>query len=75
KWETNQKTNIGLDLALFRNRVNITGDLYKRITRDLLLNAALPNTNGVGGSTGFKKIGKLQNQGLEISFNTTKGGT
>ena len=70
KWETNQQTNIGLDLALFRNRVNITVDLYKRITRDLLLNAALPYTNGVESSTGFKNIGKLQNQGLEISFNT-----
>lgn len=70
KWETNEQTNIGLDLGLWNSRVNLTVDVYKRITKDLLLNAALPYTNGIESSTGFKNIGRLQNQGLEISLTT-----
>jgi TonB-linked SusC/RagA family outer membrane protein len=67
KWETNAQTNIGLDLAFFRDRLNITIDAYKRTTKDLLLNAALPYTNGVEGSSGFKNVGKLENKGLEFT--------
>lgn len=68
KWETNQQTNIGLDLAFFRNRMNVTVDVYKRTTNDLLLQAALPYMQGIENATGFKNIGKLENKGLEFTI-------
>jgi len=71
KWETNTQTNIGLDMGFLKSRLGLTVDVYKRTTKDLLLNAQLPYANGVLSSTGFKNIGSLQNQGLEITINST----
>ena len=70
EWERGQQTNIGIDLAFFKNRINFTADIYKRVTPNLLLNAALPYVNGIESSTGFKNVGKLENKGLELTLNT-----
>lgn len=70
KWETTDQTNIGLDLGLFKSRINLTVDAYKRITHNLLLNASLPYFFGIASASGYENIGELQNQGLEISFTT-----
>ncbi|MGN7723491.1 SusC/RagA family TonB-linked outer membrane protein [Chitinophaga sp. 22620] len=69
RWETNEQTNIGLDLSFFKDRLGLTVDAYKRTTTDLLLNAALPYMHGIESSTGFKNVGKLENKGLEFSLN------
>ena len=68
KWETTDQFDLGYDLSLIKNRISFTFDYYKKITRDLLLNADLPYTTGL--SNGYKNIGKLQNTGLEFSLNT-----
>ncbi|MFT2008282.1 TonB-dependent receptor [Pontibacter sp. 13R65] len=74
KWETTEQANIGYDLSLLKGRVEITVDVYRKTTRDLLLNASLPYATGLtntsGLATAFKNIGKLQNQGLELTLNT-----
>ena len=68
KWETTEQFNIGYDLSLFKNRINLTADVYRKVTKDLLLNAEMPFHTGY--NTVFKNIGKLQNQGLELTLNT-----
>ena len=67
KWETTAQSDAGVDLAVYNNRINITVDIYRKITSDLLLNADLPPSSGF--LTAYKNIGKVQNQGLEISIN------
>lgn len=69
KWETTYETNIGLDLALFQSRINFTAEVYRKKTKDLLLNASLPASSGY--SSAYKNIGSVQNQGLEFTLNTT----
>ncbi len=68
RWETNDQTNLGLDLAFLKNRLTLTVDAYQRTTRDLLLSAALPYMQGVESSTGVKNVGKLENKGLELTL-------
>ncbi len=68
KWETTTQSNLGLDLDLLKGKINLTVDLYRKVTSDLLLNAPLPGSSGF--TSGFKNIGKISNQGLEISINT-----
>ena len=68
KWETSEQLDLGYDLGLFKNRVNLTVDLYSKTTKDLLLDADLPTTTGF--TSVFKNIGKIRNEGLEISLNT-----
>jgi len=69
KWESTAQTDFGLDLAFLKNRIQVTVDVYRKTTSDLLLNANLPFVTGF--SSAFKNIGKLQNQGLEISLQTS----
>ena len=68
KWETTAQSNIGFDLGLFANRVNIVADVYYKKTSDLLLNAPVPYTSGFDYS--FFNVGSLENKGLEIALNT-----
>jgi TonB-dependent starch-binding outer membrane protein SusC len=66
KWESTTQSNIGLDFAVFKGRLTATVDIYKKTTKDLLLNKTLP------GYTGFSSIianvGSVENKGLEISI-------
>lgn len=68
KWETTEQTNLGVDLGFFDDRINLTVDVYNKVTRDLLLDADLPFTSGF--SSAYKNIGKMQNRGLEITLDT-----
>lgn len=68
KWESTSQSNIGLDLSLFNDKINLAADVYRKITYDLLLNAQLPFTTGL--SQAFKNIGKMRNDGLEITVKT-----
>lgn len=68
KWETTIQSNIGYDLALFNNRVNFVIDLYRKTTKDLLLNADLPGA--IGFTSQYRNIGRVDNDGLELSLTT-----
>lgn len=69
KWENTAQTDVGIDLGLFNQRINVTVDYYKKLTTNLLLNAGLPPTTGY--STAYKNIGKTSNEGIEIGLATT----
>lgn len=68
EWETSITTNIGYDLGLFRNRIELTAEIYRKTTDNLLLNAQIPFISGYSNTT--KNIGKIKNEGLELSLNT-----
>jgi TonB-linked SusC/RagA family outer membrane protein len=68
RWETTQQIDLGYDLGLFRDRVELNVDLYRKTTHDMLLRANMPYVTGY--ATAFKNIGKMQNQGLELTLNT-----
>jgi TonB-linked SusC/RagA family outer membrane protein len=66
KWETTATTDIGIDLDLFNNRINLVADYYYKKTTDLLWNISIPLTSGFGSI--FKNVGSLENKGLELSL-------
>lgn len=68
KWETVVTQNVGLDYELFKGRVSGTVDIYKNITKDLLL--AFP-ISGAGYNFQFRNMGENQNTGVETSLNVT----
>ena len=65
-WEKTNQIDFGLDLGLFKNRINITADVYSKITTDLLLNAYVPTSTGKSSS--YLNVGSVQNRGLELSL-------
>jgi TonB-linked SusC/RagA family outer membrane protein len=68
KWENTAQTNLGADIGLFKQRLQLTFDAYRKTTYDLLLSARIPGSTGYTSS--MKNIGKVQNQGLEFTLNT-----
>lgn len=69
KWETTEQWNLGFDLSFLQERIGLTVDLYRKTTRDLLLNSNLPLSSGFVSA--MKNIGKVRNQGIELTLNTT----
>ena len=68
KWETTEQFDLGLDLGLFKDRVNLTVDYYIKNTRDLLLDADIAASSGFSSAT--LNVGRLRNRGLEITLET-----
>ncbi|MEA2764385.1 MAG: hypothetical protein QOK07_789 [Gemmatimonadaceae bacterium] len=68
KWETTTQGNVGLDVALLRSRLLLTGDVYNKTTRDLLLEVSVPAT--LGYSSQLQNIGSVRNRGVELALNT-----
>ena len=77
KWETSYQTNVGLDLGLFEDRIQISADYYNIDTEDLL--AVDRASNFYLGATDLdvlRNVGSINNSGLELSItsnNITNG--
>ncbi len=70
KWETNEQSNIGLDLGLFSGSLNITADYFVRTSKDLLLYQSIrPSSGYIEVYTNF---GEIQNKGFEFSLDYEK---
>jgi TonB-linked SusC/RagA family outer membrane protein len=68
KIETVEKTNIGVDIAVFKNRVRLGVDAYKNLTRDLFVSQRLVATSGFYGSSLNVNAGSMSNKGLEFTL-------
>lgn len=64
-WETTTQYDVGLDLSIYG--INISMDLFRKYTEDLLFQKQVPHYNG-GGSYWVNQ-GELLNQGVEFSLN------
>lgn len=74
KWEETSTINLGFNLNMFNNRVQIEADFYVKKTDNLLLPNPLPwymGTSGEGSiGTPTVNIGALENRGYGITINT-----
>ena len=68
RWEIMTQYDIGVELGLFNDRINLELDYYNRETTDMLLNAPVPESSGFSFVT--KNIGSMENKGFELSLNT-----
>lgn len=66
KWETTTQTDLGVDLGLFRNRLNLTFDAYYKKTTDMLLNINVPWSTGFASA--LQNIGSIENKGIELGI-------
>jgi TonB-linked SusC/RagA family outer membrane protein len=68
-WETSVTNNIGFDLGLFDNKLNLVVDYFVANTEDMLLNVPVPLQSGFTRS--LQNVGKMENKGLEIVLSTS----
>ena len=66
KWEENRSQNLGADLVLWDDRINLVVDVYRRTTDNLLFDPRLPATAGVA-SAPIVNVGSMRNTGVDFS--------
>lgn len=64
-WETTKQLDVGFDLGLFNDRINIGYDYYQKNTTNLLYNVAVPQESGFTNFNG--NIGEIKFWGHEVS--------
>jgi len=66
RWEETEQYNIGLDLSLFSNRLEIVADYFNRDSQDILYtNFPIPSTIGVT-SLAAQNAASMTNEGVEL---------
>ena len=67
-WETSKQTNLGLDLAMYGNKLEFTGEFYIRDTDNMLCKGMdIPSVYGAGVPK--MNAADLRTKGFELSLN------
>ena len=64
-WESTSTLNIGFDMGMYHNKLNVSVELFKRKTTDMLLLLPLPTTTGYSNNP-YVNIGGVNNKGWEF---------
>ncbi len=67
-WETTDQFNFGIDIGLLDSKINLTVDLYHKLTSDLLQNVQLPVSNGY--TSRVDNFGEVENKGIDFNINS-----
>jgi TonB-linked SusC/RagA family outer membrane protein len=69
RWEQVAQADLGVDVALLQNRIQLTADYYVKNTSGMLLALPIPATTGYAGPPTVN-VGKVRNQGIELGINS-----
>jgi hypothetical protein len=67
-WERTFQNNIGMDVSLFKNKIDLSIDVYKSRTENLLLQQSIMAFTGA--QQFWNNLGSLQNTGFELDLST-----
>ncbi|HMR92101.1 MAG TPA: TonB-dependent receptor [Chitinophagaceae bacterium] len=65
-WETVQQFNVGVDMALFQNKLLFTADYYIKNNKNMLAELSLPNIIGI--AVPRFNVGELRSWGTELDI-------
>lgn len=65
-WETTETINLGIDAGFFKNRLNVTLDIYKKTTRDMLLELEIPDY--IGFDNPDQNTGEMYTNGWDLQL-------
>lgn len=68
QWEKTASYDIGIELGLLNNRINLVLDYYNKATNNLLYNVSIPAISGFTNT--IVNVGDIVNRGFEIELNT-----
>ena len=71
KWERTEQLDLGADMTVWKNRITINVDYYKKKSKDLVLANPVLATLGFPGNSITQNIGKIESDGLEFTVNST----
>ena len=68
QWETLKQTNLGLDLALFKNKLQITADYFIAKTENVLFGFPILLSTGNDGGNPIANAATVENKGFELNI-------
>ena len=66
-WERTESYNLGLDASFLNEKLNFTGNIYKKTTRDMLLPIQIPTYMGYDNPE--QNTGDMYTRGWEVNLN------
>ncbi len=69
EWEKTKAWNVGVDFSVLGGRLTGSMEYYFKKTTDMIMSQRLPSFSGFGSIAA--NMGEVQNQGFEISLNST----
>ena len=67
-WETSQQLDLGVDVDLFDDRLNIAVDYYDKLTYNLIQPQSMGWTGSIGLSAMKVNMGAIRNRGAELTI-------
>ena len=71
QWETSAKIDVGAEISMLNNRINMTFDWFKNDVDNLVLAVPTPASAGIPGNSISQNIGQLENKGIEFSIDVS----
>ena len=71
KWEKTTSYNIGFNLGLFQDMIEVDFDYYHKNTTDLLRGITIPSMTGYS-SLSYANVGRMTNDGWELNLTAKK---
>ncbi len=72
RWETTSTYDVGTDIGLFNNRLNLTMEWYHATRRDMLMGGVRIPSNSGFYNLAYKNVGSMRNIGWEFHLNTNQ---
>ena len=66
EWQTTLDRNIGFDITILNDRLNIVGDYYYKTTDPLLIGISMPASSGATNNMIYKNFGKQTSKGFTL---------
>jgi TonB-linked SusC/RagA family outer membrane protein len=69
-WEKTNEFNFGLDFGFLKNRITGSIDVYRKVSKDLLMDMQTPYELGSSSGSIKSNVGKVRNKGIEAQLTT-----
>jgi len=67
KWETSTQTDVGIDVAIFHDKLSLTVDYFNKVNSNMLVAVPLPMIGG-NANAPIVNDGSVQNKGFEFDL-------
>jgi TonB-linked SusC/RagA family outer membrane protein len=68
-WEKTISRNLGMDISFLKNKIQLSADVYRNTTKDLLIAVPVPTSSGY--TTQIQNVGSTENKGIEVQITAT----
>ncbi|MBK3516988.1 SusC/RagA family TonB-linked outer membrane protein [Carboxylicivirga marina] len=62
-WQQTVQSNVGIDADFFNGRLSLSGNVYKKLSKDVLTPVTLPTS--LGFNTYLENLGQIENKGFD----------